>query len=295
MQLRVSFQRTGLLLRPYLVATRLVVLVVAITACGGVDMRASAADKTESDLRSVNLYLLGGDKETPLADVDVEVTNGHGQQQKRFGPFKTDKAGMINVKLPPGFYSLDLKSEKELPWLPVEVLWNKKSRRPRPDLSFRITDSAVEKWLDGNRQDKGYNPPAKPGGAPNIKYVLLPACELVLRAVDAETGKGLAGAKFYTENALAEDWAHSIEGQNLGANVVQEGKQGDGNANATDSEGNFRRLVSANAGFKYGIEVAPPGYEPVKPNPEVEIDITYGLRRAEHVFKFSRIGQDRKK
>ena len=60
-------------------------------------------------------------------------------------------------------------------------------------------------------------------------------------------------------------------------------------ANLTDSDGVFRRLVSANAGFTYGIWKPPAGYEEVKPRREVEIDIVYGQRKAEHVFKLRRI------
>jgi hypothetical protein len=60
-------------------------------------------------------------------------------------------------------------------------------------------------------------------------------------------------------------------------------------ANRTNKNGNFRRLIGANAGFKYGVEHAPPGYEEVKPRREVEIDIPYGRTHAEHVFKFRRV------
>ena len=182
-----------------------------------------------------------------------------------------------------------LKSQKEWPYLPVEEHWNKASRGPSPSLDLYITDAGVEKSLGGKRRDAGFEPPAKVGDAPRITYTLLPACELVLRAVDAETGKGLPGAEFYTENAVGEDWGQSIGGENLGWKLDRDDRGVAAEANRTDKDGNFRRLVGANAGYKYGVEQSPAGYEPAEPRSEVEIDIVYGQKHAEQVFKFRRV------
>jgi hypothetical protein len=239
--------------------------------------------------KQIDLRLLGSDTRLPLPGIQVEVTNGYGREQKKFGPFTTDKTGTARVSLPPAFYSLHLKSEKELPYLAVEELWNKQSRGPSPDLGLYVTDSGVEKWLGGKRRTEGCEPRAGPEGAPCVTYTLLPACELLLRAVDAETGKGLAGAEFYTENAVGEEWGHPIHGENLGSHFIPDGKQLGAEVNRTDKDGNFRRLVGANAGFKYGVQEAPAGYEEVAPCPEVEIAIVYGQSRAEHAFKFRRV------
>lgn len=274
-----------------LTCRRPVAFVVALAACGGLltDISARAADKPGSDLRGVNLRFVGSAEGIPLAGLHVEITRGYGDEQEKFGPFETDDAGTVEVRLPQGSYTLRLNSDKELPYLPVEVLWNKRSRGPRPSLNLAVRGAGVEKWLDGKQRDEGYEPPDRTGGLPRITYTLLPACELVLRAVDAQTGEGLSGAAFYTENALGEDWAHPIEGENLGAKSIPDDPADRDKANLTDDTGTFRRLVGANAGFKYGVELAPPGYERVEPRGEVEIDITYGLPRAEHVFKFRRI------
>lgn len=274
-----TLQQMGLKLAP---AARKAFHVAAIVALisNAPPTQAEDADSARAAKHSVELRFLGVDKDVPLAGLEVLVTQGHGMDEKKFGPFKTDKAGVTTVSLPDGFYSLHLKSEKELPYLPVEVVWNKRSRTTRPDLSLSIKDSKVEKWLDGKQRDEGYEAPAKAGDPPRVTYTLLPACELVLRAVDVETGKGIAGASFYTENAVGEYWAHAIENQNLG------GKSVDKKDDVSDSNGDYRRLVSANANYKYGIEAAPPGYEPEKPNLEVDVEINYGTRRAEHVFKF---------
>jgi hypothetical protein len=155
-------------------------------------------------------------------------------------------------------------------------------------LSVSVKRAGVEKWLRGERRDAGCESPVKPNGAPRITYTLLPACELVLRAVDAETGRGLPGAEFYTENAVGEEWAHPVYGENLGSKFVSGSRQAGAETYLTDNDGNFRRLVSANAGFKYGVWKAPAGYEHVEPGREVEIDIPCGRPRAEHVFKFRR-------
>jgi hypothetical protein len=246
----------------------------------------SAAEERPADQWPIRLQLLSSDKQAPLAGIEVVVTEGYGSDQKKFGPFITDEAGTIRAQLPVGFYSLHLKSQKELPYLPVEAHWNQRSRGPRPDLSLRVTDSGAEKWLDGKRRDNGVPPAAAPEDATRIVYRLLPACELVLRAIDAESGQGLAGARFYTENALGEEWAHDIQGENLGAKPLQDDAQADVKNDATDSEGIFRRLVGANANFTYGVASAPPGYEHLGGGREFEIPIIHGQRRAEHGFKF---------
>jgi hypothetical protein len=232
--------------------------------------------------------LVGADKDTPLAGLHVEITQGYGSQQKTFGPFTTDDTGTADVTLPPGFYSLHLQTDKELPYLPVEKVWNNRSRTTMPDLSISVKESVVAKWLDGKQREDGYEAPAKPGGVPRVTYTLLRACELTLRAVDAKTGKGLPGAEFYMENALGEDWAHDIENDTIQVKRAKGVEPAPQQANVSDDEGNFRRLVSANANYKYGVSIPPAGYVQVEPNGEVEVDVRYGQRSATQVFKFRR-------
>lgn len=220
--------------------------------------------------------------------MQVEFTHGDSSKPKHLGPFTTDDAGTINVSLPIASYYLHLKSEKELPYLPVEALWKGEKRGPQPDLSLAVTQNGVEKWLAGKKRDEGYEPPAAPNNLPRITYTLLPACELTLRAVDAETGKGLPGVKVWEENAVGEDWAHAIYGRNIGSKFRGEREPLVPTPSQTDQDGNFRRFVSANAGFTYGCWKPPAGYEAASPG-EVEVDIRYGQLRAEHAFKFRRI------
>ena len=75
----------------------------------------------------------------------------------------------------------------------------------------------------------------------------------------------------------------------MGARYTQDKEELDAKAYLTDNDGYFRRLVGANAGFKYGVTAAPAGYKPIEPALEVEIDIPYGKPYAEHVFKFRRM------
>ena len=165
---------------------------------------------------------------------------------------------------------------------------------PVPDPSttwasfWEPTLAGAEKWLEGKRREeegKGENEAKW-----RVTYTLLPACELVLRAVDAETGKGLPGAEFYEENAVGEEWGHPIYGENIGSKFLKESEDEKLKAAwRTDKDGNFRRLVGANAGFTYGVLKPPAGYEKAEPPAEVEVKILYGQSRAEHVFKFTQV------
>jgi hypothetical protein len=237
----------------------------------------------------VRLRLLGGDEQEPLAGVEVLLTNGYGDAQVRFGPFTTDDTGTATAVLPPAFYSLHLSSEREWRYLHVETSWSGRPRRHTPSLNLRVTDCGAEKWLDGTQRDDGYEPPTRPGDTPRITYTLLRACELVLRAVDAKMGKGLPGVEFYEENALGEEWAHAIDGDNLGWRAVADEAPGAAALNRTDQHGNFIRLVGATGGYAYGVARPPAGYEAVDPGREFDLDIPFGQSRAEQVFRFRRI------
>lgn len=267
----------------------LIPVIVLVAGLAVVDHQALAADeKPEQVVRAARLRFVGGDKKVPLADVELLVTAGYGDEQKKFGPFRLDATGATTVKLPLAFYELHLSSKRELPFLHVEERWNNKSRGLGPRMCLYVTETGVEKWLMGERQPRGEEQATEPGQPPLITYTLLPACELVLRAVDADTGQGLPGVQFYTENAVGEDWGHAIDGENLGAAIERYTEPHDPKLYATDKDGKFRRLVGANAGYTYGVEVTPAGYELVAPQEEVAIDIKYGQLHAEQTFRFRR-------
>ena len=220
---------------------------------------------------------MGADNGKPIVGLVVEGIVLRDQSQK-FGPFTTNEEGAVTAEIPSGFYRLFLTAEQETGYLPVDKFWENQPRKWTRQLNLQVHESGVEKWLDGKPRDEGNEPPKNPGGTATITYHLLPACELVLRAVDAETGEGIAGVEFYQENLLAEDWSRPIDGQNIGWK-----KSDDVEAGLTDEDGYFRRLVSANAGYKYHVWKSQRAL-----SEDATVDIVFGQTRAEHVFELSK-------
>ena len=240
------------------------------------DEKAQAANEN-----TVQIQLLGGEQQVPLGDVTVVLTRGYGSDQKKYGPFMTDDSGSIDARLPYGTYELHLDSRKELPFIPVDWSWNNAGRGPTPWLSFHVSETGVTKWVYPERHEPTSHTPQPP----RVTFRLLTACELTLRVIDVETGEGLPGVEFQCENATGEEWAHSIDGQNIGWKKTDTAAD-----QVTDKDGNFRRRIGANGGYTYFVSKSPPGYELVEPDRiEVEIPVQYGQARAERVFKFRRI------
>lgn len=84
------------------------------------------------------------------------------------------------------------------------------------------------------------------------------ACELTLRAVDSETGAGVAGVEFHRENAAGEMWAAPVTSDILGLGIEE--RQG----SVTDADGNSRFLVGPNS-WSYMIGRFPAGYWRIEP------------------------------
>ena len=267
----------------------------------------------------VEVRLVGGPKAEPLSNVKVEFTTGHGSDLLSFGTFTTDEAGWLKTTLPDGFYYLHLKSEKEWPYLPYEKYWTGSSGGHAKSPNVYVTDKnadadgrsrtressdrslttpatgisdrtlTVEKWLGGYRRDNGFEPATNEHRG-RITFTLEPAVELVLRAVDVETGKGLSGAAFYEEVADGEDWAHSVYGQNLGSKFAYNSNAERAPMSLTDNDGYLRRWVGEKGDeSKFGVWKAPTGYELVEPKAELSVLTELGQARAEQVFKFRRI------
>ena len=236
----------------------------------------AVSDETETDKYSVVVRFVGGDQAKPIPGLQVTVGIGYGKEAKKYGPFTTDKRGRTKVSVPAtGDYYLKLDSASEMPWISREKQSNGKSGPVYRSLQLFVTDTSIE----------------KPGGArvitedeeSVISFNLIRGCELVLRAVDADTGEGISGAEFYEQNALREDWAHEISARNIGYRkpVLTKDRR-------TNSEGLFTRYVGPNEGYAYGVERVPPGYKLVKWE-EVELNTRFGTAKAEHTFKFKRI------
>ncbi|MFO0940749.1 MAG: M56 family metallopeptidase [Pirellulales bacterium] len=247
-----------------------------------------------------DLRIVGGEEQTPIAEIEIIATEGYGDSQKTFGPFRTDATGTTVCKLPQGFYTLHLKSEKEFPFLPYEKFWTELPPPGMQWLNLRVTGIDVEKWLGGEVRESGVEPAKSSAERTRITFKLLKPIELVLRAVDKETGLGLPGAYFYLESAAAEEWAHPIDGANLGEAHYRDGVHAiDSSKYQTGADGTFKRFISdgylrrsgdSEWGPKFGVWKAPEGYEVVEPKGEVSIDFPAPYRSAvEKVFNFRQV------
>ncbi|MEI8380483.1 MAG: hypothetical protein WCJ09_10155, partial [Planctomycetota bacterium] len=159
-------------------------------------------------------------------------------------------------------------------------------------LNVRVTESEVEKWLDGKRRESGFEAATKERPA-RITFKLEPAVELVLRAIDVETGKGIPGVEFYEEVAAGEDWAHPIYAENIGAKFTDNVAAPKGQKHLTDNEGYIRRWIGEKTEeSKFGVWTMP-GYELIEPKGEISLLVKLGQKRVEQDFKFRRVQQAR--
>ncbi len=109
------------------------------------------------------------------------------------------------------------------------------------------------------------------------------ACELTLRAVDSESGEGVAGVEFHRERAAAEYWAAPIVPDILGGDRTER------RTTVTDADGRFRCLVGHET-WSYMIGRFPEGYsriEPINGRQEVELDTSPGTK-VEYTFRLVR-------
>jgi hypothetical protein len=184
--------------------------VVSILAVLGSAAPVHAEDK------KVAIRFLGGAKKVPLDELKVTIRSYTGDWtadlKNKVANGKTDKTGATRFSVAPGRYYVDVASDQELPYLQLPVGY-----REHPDLYDRM----IEVGADAEQ---------------SFEFNLADACKLILRAVDADTGKGIPGVKFVTENETAELWALAILGDNLGA---KRGKAEE--SQATDDDGNFTR------------------------------------------------------
>ena len=245
-----------------------------------IDPAKVSADDDGEKIKTI-VRFTGGVQAVPIQGLQVTARIGHFKESKTFGPFTTDEDGLTEVILPTtGSYRLLLDSANETPWLPVDKQLKGKSRGANKRLYLNVKKDGVERWLDGKTSPHE----TTEDGERLVSFNLIQACEVTLRAVDVETGEGIAGAEFHTECALAEEWGHEIFGRNIGFKKPDSNKD-----RRTNSKGDFVRLLGADAGYTYFVWKSPPGYEVINPIKETEFNIRYGEKKAEHVFKFKRI------
>lgn len=207
----------------------------------------------------VRVRVFGGEAKKPLEGVELAVTPALGPvplgQKPRISAI-ADEAGGASFRLSPGGYRVYVRSPEELPYL-----------CPNHYLPIMVAEEPSKQQLE---------------------FTLPDPCELVLRAVDAETGRGVAGVVFCTECPDGEIWARPIWNETV--NAPDFGRvQLDHESLRTDESGYFRRKVGPREGWTYFIWETPPGYEPIKPGEEVEIDTSLGRKRAEHTFLLRRV------
>jgi hypothetical protein len=214
--------------------------------------------------KKVTITFLGGAKKVPLEGVKVTLRGSTGDWtadlKNKVADGKTGKDGAVGFTLKDGSYYVDIDSDKELPYLGLPVGYK--------------------------GHPVHYGRRIKVGKEQTFEFNLADACKLTLRAVDADTGEGIPGVTFVTENELGEYWALTINGDNLGAKQVGDGKEDD--SLKTDKDGSFVRFMGPHPGYTYYLWTIPPGYELPEKRGEVELKTPLGTEKVEHVFKIKK-------
>jgi hypothetical protein len=242
--------------------------------------------------RNITVRVLGGAEKMPLEGLELTVSQARWQQGVSS---TTQEDGTAMFSLLPGTYRIGLRSPKELPYLRIET------ERPHKGIYHRritVAKTPNDQQFDINLYDP---------------------CELVLRAVDEETGEGIPGVAFVTENVADEDWAQTIVDDTLGPRPLESGLPKDHESFWSDKDGYVRRLVGPRVGWEYWMWSTPAEYEMVITDeednrivvasemrgsrrhhfhsftwqgkemwPEISVPTPLGQRKAEHTFLLRR-------
>lgn len=223
----------------------------------------SSVDSAIQPLHEVTIRILGGKKKKPLKSIDVTANRQRRKDAAAKGT--TDLAGEVRMKLTPGHYYIALASESEVPYLTIPV-------------GYAAHPATYSRWIRVKAE----------ADSQEFTFNLADACQVTLRAVDVETGRGIPGVVFATENATAEQWAQPIDGDNLGAERIPvSALRLKPDSMKTDKDGVFQCLLGPCPGWTYFVWNAPDEYEEVQRD-EVEIDTSNGRRTAEYTFKLRR-------
>lgn len=215
-------------------------------------------DRPANDVLHVRFRILGGKDRKPLAGLKLTVRSAgkevHGM---------TEADGGAAFELPPGPHDVSFASPQALPYLRFDRM-NYEHRRSK------------WRWIHLNDRPKEQT----------IDLVLADPCELVIRAVDADTGEGIAGVGFAMENLPGEVWADPI----LNDTIKPEGSRAKVDKQEalelTDKQGYFRRLRGPwHEKWTYFVNTLPDDYVFASP-PQVKIDTSLGKQKAEHTFTF---------
>lgn len=213
--------------------------------------------------KKVSVKFVGGAKKVPIEGLKVTLRRSTGDWtadlKNRVADGKTDEEGAVGFTLKDGAYYVDIDSDKELSYLGLPVGYK--------------------------GHPVHYGRTIKVGDKTSFEFNLADACKLTLRAVDADTGEGIPGVTFVTENALGEYWALPINGDNVGAKIVE--KLTDDSLK-TDKDGNFVRFVGPRSGWTYYVWSVPKGYAIPDAYGEIELKTPLGTERVEHVFRLKK-------
>lgn len=224
------------------------------------------AETAPRERRNVHWVFTGGDEQRPLPGLHLSVLTAEGAPDALIAVGQTDEQGVFERTLPVGNYHLRLSSDREFPYLPATS-----------DPALRASPWGARVRVEPRAE------------ANSLAINLLESCELVLRAVDVETGEGIPHVRFYTENAAGEYWADDVRGDNLGYRP-QGAAEGE-NHELSDQQGYFRRGVGPHPGYVYGAWT-PQGYRLAEGEHEVELDTSFGKQRVEHVFRFQKLAEE---
>ncbi|MGI9455003.1 MAG: hypothetical protein ACR2NU_00485 [Aeoliella sp.] len=222
------------------------------------------------NVRDVRLVLLGGRERKPLEGMALSVRpNGEHEALA----VTTDADGTASLRLSWRGYWVEMRSPTELPYLTIGVCEKQSSRWSTVTRSIH-----VEKGPDEQE----------------IEVVLEDPCDLILRAVDADTGEGVSGVIFCREHGGAEMWAQAIHDDTVRPNATRTKRPALSSRDAslmTDKDGWYHRNVGPFA-WNYFIWALPEGYKAVRPGEEVSLDTSLGKEKAEHTFLVRRNKND---
>jgi len=124
-----------------------------------------------------------------------------------------------------------------------------------------------------------------------LRVNLSQPCQLVLRAVDSQTGEGIAGVEFYRERPLAEYWDQPIYSDGFGATLrpMPKNPWPKGDELKTDKDGYFRAYVAHWYPWIYGTSDYPDTYERLG-GEAVELPTSPGTT-VTHTFKLRKKSQ----
>jgi len=214
--------------------------------------------------RDVRIRILGGEQKKPLAGLELSVRYGR-LGSKNVLTTTTEDDGGASLRLSQGYHTVRFTSPRELPYLPFSM----------PD-SYRTNHRTI--YVHETLGTQIYD------------LVLADPCELVLRAVDVDTGEGIPGVLFALENCAGEVWSQPIVNETIRPPSKQRFPRYVPNDKSlvTDKDGYFRRLVGPrHDGWTYWVSQGADGYRRAYKG-EVKIDTSLGIKKAEATFLFTR-------